>query len=204
MSEGLSFALGLVVSYLVGAVPASYLAGRIGGIDLQARGSGNLGATNVYRTLGWRYAAPAAAFDVGKGAIPAALFPGWFGGPAWAGVAYGVLAVVGHVYSVFVGFRGGKGMATAAGAFLVLAPLAVLATAGVWIAIVTASGYVSLGSVVAVLVFPVAILVLTPVSSGVLWAALALAALIVLKHRSNIQRLVAGTEARFRQHGARR
>lgn len=204
MSDHSAFALGLVASYLLGAVPASYLAARARGIDLRRRGSRNLGATNVLRTLGWTYAVPVGLFDVGKGAVPAWLFPGWFGGPSWAGIAFGGLAVVGHVFSVFVAFRGGKGIATAAGAFLALSPLAVLAAGAVWGVTVYATGYVSLGSVLAAVCFPVAVGVLTPEAPAVLWGAAALAMLLVFKHRANIQRLLAGTESRFGQHGAGR
>src|SRR6266850_4323410 len=129
--------LWLLASYLVGAIPTSYLVGRwFRGLDLREHGSRNLGATNLYRTLGWKFAVPAGLFDVAKGAIPVLLF-----GPRVPEVAYfpiwcGLMAVVGHVFSVFVGFKGGKGVATAAGMILGLAPLAFPAVAAVWALIV--------------------------------------------------------------------
>ncbi len=116
----------LAASYLLGAIPTSYLAGRVfKGIDLREHGSKNLGATNVYRIMGWRYAIPVGIFDVAKGAVPVLIL-----GPAasalpWFPLVCGVLAVVGHVFSVFVGFKGGKGVATSAGVVLGLAPMAV-------------------------------------------------------------------------------
>src|SRR5439155_15937038 len=107
-------ALWLAASYLIGAIPTSYVAGRVGrGIDLREHGSRNLGATNVYRVLGWRYAIPVGLFDVVKGALPVTLCERWSGGPPWLPVAAGVAAVTGHVFSPYVRFKGGKGVATA-------------------------------------------------------------------------------------------
>ena len=146
--------LWLLAAYLVGAVPASYLAGRMRGIDLRQHGSKNLGATNVYRLLGWGYAVPVGLFDVGKGAAAVALLGRLAQGPDWLPVALGAAAVVGHVFSPFVGFRGGKGVATAAGMFLALAPQAVLIAVPVWGLCLWFSGYVSLSSIVAAATFP--------------------------------------------------
>src|SRR5205823_9436606 len=116
----------LVLAYLIGATPTSYLAGRLGrGIDLRAHGSHNLGATNVYRVLGWRYAIPVGLIDMVKGVVPVAILGPWSNGPAWFTVALGIAAVLGHMVSPYVRFRGGKGVATAAGVFFALAPLAV-------------------------------------------------------------------------------
>lgn len=198
-AEWLGIAGGTAVAYLLGGVPASYVAGRVAGIDLRQHGSRNLGATNVYRTLGWKYAIPVGVFDIAKGAVPAALFPSWFGGGGWTGALYGAAAVAGHVFSVFVRFRGGKGVATAAGVFLALAPLALLAAAAVWVIVLALSGYVSLSSVLAALVFPVVVRVLMPEATALFWVGVALALLIVVKHRTNIRRLLAGTEGRFRR-----
>jgi len=195
----LGIAGGVATAYFLGAVPASYIAGRVAGIDLRQRGSKNLGATNVYRTLGWKYAIPVGMFDIAKGAVPAALFPSWFGGSGWSGALYGAVAVAGHIFSAFVKFRGGKGVATAAGVFLALAPLALLATAVVWVTVLVLTGYVSLSSVLAALVFPVVIRVVMPEATALFWVGVVLALLIVVKHRTNIRRLVAGTEGRFRR-----
>ena len=124
------------------------------GIDLREHGSKNLGATNLYRTLGWKFAVPVGLIDAAKGAIPVLLL-----GPRLPGVTLfptlcGVMAVVGHVYSVFVGFKGGKGVATAAGMLLGLAPEALGVALIVWLVLVRSTGYVSLGSVAARRGFP--------------------------------------------------
>lgn len=190
----------LLASYLLGAIPTSYLVGRIcKGIDLREHGSRNLGATNLYRTLGWRYAVPVGLFDVAKGAVPVLVFgaraPEIPHFPIWCGL----LAVVGHVYSVFVRFKGGKGVATAAGMVIGLAPLAFPVVLVIWAIVVWLTGYVSLGSIIAAVLFPVADWILHPArhSPMTLGIDLALAGFIVWKHRANIQRLVAGTENRF-------
>jgi len=195
----LGVAGGVALAYLLGGVPASYLAGRAAGIDLRQHGSKNLGATNVYRSLGWKYAIPVGMFDIAKGAVPAALFPSWFGGAGWSGALYGAAAVAGHVFSVFVKFRGGKGVATAAGVFLALAPVALLVTAVVWATVLALTGYVSLSSVLAAAVFPVVIRVLMPEAVALFWVGVGLALLILVRHRTNIRRLLAGTEGRFRR-----
>ena len=189
----------LAGAYLLGAVPTSFVAGKLGrGIDLRAHGSKNLGATNVFRTLGWKYAIPVALVDVAKGAVPVALFGAWSGlGAAWA-AALGATAVVGHVFSPFVGFRGGKGVATAAGMFIALAPLAVAIALPVWGLSLWLTGYVSVSSIVASVTFPVWVRLTEPAAQPAFYASLALAALIVFSHRGNIRRLLAGTENRFR------
>jgi glycerol-3-phosphate acyltransferase PlsY len=192
-------ALWLLASYAVGAIPTSHLVGRtVARIELRAHGSGNLGATNLYRVLGWRYAVPVALFDIAKGAIPVLVFaPGASGSTRFA-LACGVAAVVGHVFSVFVGFKGGKGVATAAGAMLGLTPLAVGVAAVVWIVLVLLTGYVSLGSMAAAAVLPVAVYLLEgSVQPEILWISIAIAAGVIVLHRRNIRRLVEGTENRF-------
>ena len=198
----MSTALWILASYLLGATPTSYIAGRLGrGIDLREHGSKNLGATNVYRILGWNYAIPVALFDIAKGAIPVALFGRWAVGPNWFPVALGGAAVVGHMFSPYVRFKGGKGVATAAGMFLALAPLAFVIAIPVWALCLWITGYVSLSSVVAVVTFPVWVRLTEPGSPASFWASVALAGLIVFAHRANIKRLIAGTEHRFRTRG---
>ena len=199
----MSIALWIVASYLLGATPTSYIAGRLGrGIDLREHGSKNLGATNVYRILGWRYAVPVALFDIAKGAIPILLHDNWsFAAQQtwqpWMPVALGGAAVVGHMFSPYVRFRGGKGVATAAGVFLALAPLAFAIALPVWALCLWVTGYVSLSSIVAALTFPLWVR-LTTDASPTFWASVVLALLIVVAHRANIRRLLAGTENRFR------
>ncbi len=187
-------------SYLLGAIPTSYLVVRlVRGEDLRKLGSGNLGATNLYRVLGWRYAVPVGLFDMLKGAIPVLVFGPRAGGGELVPLLLGVTAVIGHVFSVFIGMRGGKGVATGAGAVLGLAPWAFLAALITWAVLVRLTGYVSLGSVVAAVVMPVALYLVYPERRQLLWLFVALAGLIVLLHRGNIRRLLAGTEHRFRR-----
>ena len=194
----MSTALWILASYLLGATPTSYIAGRLGrGIDLREHGSKNLGATNVYRILGWAYAIPVAIIDVAKGAIPVALFGRWANGPAWLPVTLGGAAVVGHMFSPYVRFRGGKGVATAAGVFTALAPLAFAIALPVWGLCLWITGFVSLSSIVAALTFPLWVR-LTAGGGPTFWASALLALLIVLAHRVNIGRLLAGTENRFK------
>jgi len=181
----------------VGAVPIGYLVARLLGIDLRRRGSGNIGATNVLRTAGWAPAVATLLGDVAKGYGAA-----WLGslagpGPAWAAAA-AVLAVVGNCWPVFLGFRGGKGVATGLGAFLRVAPWALVPAAVVWGALLASFRYVSLASICAVLGLPAAILALGYPGPSVL-AGTAVAALVVGRHHANLRRLLAGTEPRFGQ-----
>lgn len=188
----------LVLAYLVGATPTSYVVGRwIHGIDLRKHGSGNLGATNTFRVLGWRAALPVVVVDVAKGWVPTAFFPLWDGGapPEWE-LAYGAAAIVGHVFSVFVGFRGGKGVATSAGVFLALAPWAVLIAGVVWGVVVLLTRIVSLASLLAAIVLPIAVFA-TGEPRFELWLSVGLSAFVIHAHRSNIRRLLRGEESRF-------
>ena len=189
----------LVLAYLLGATPTSYVAGKLGrGVDLRQHGSQNLGATNVYRVLGWRYAIPVGLVDVAKGVVPVAILGPWSNGPAWFTVALGIVAVLGHMFSPYVRFRGGKGVATAAGVFLALAPVAVLISLLIWGATVWFTGYVSVASLTVALLFPLWVWVTTRGEPYTFWAAIVLALLLVYAHRGNIGRLRQGTEGRFR------
>lgn len=188
----------LALAYLLGSIPTSYVLGRsVHGIDLRKHGSGNLGATNAFRILGWRAAVPVIIVDVGKGWIPAALFPLWDGVPAleWS-LAYGAAAILGHVFSLFVAFRGGKGVATSAGVFMALAPWAVLIGGVVWTVVVVLTRTVSLGSLLAAVVLPIAVFA-TGEPRLELWLSLALSAFVIYAHRSNIRRLLRGEESRI-------
>ncbi len=192
-------ALWMLAAYLLGATPTSYLAAKLGrGIDLRKHGSKNLGATNVYRVLGWKYAIPVALIDVAKGAVPVVLFGRWAAGPEWLPVALGIAAVMGHVYSPYVRFQGGKGVATAAGMFLALGPLALAISVPVWGLTLWLTGYVSASSLVAVALFPLWVRLTEPGARPTFWAAVVLALVIAYSHRANIRRLLAGTESRFR------
>ena len=189
-------ALGLVASYLIGAIPVGFLVARAaGGFDIRGKGSGTIGATNVLRTLGPVPAVLTLVGDVVKGYLAVRVAEVLGPEPVW-GAAGALLAVVGNCWPVFLRFRGGKGMATAFGAFLTLVPKAVLPAAVLFIAIVAISRYVSLASIAAVLVLPVGAFVLgyPRASTG----AAALAALVILwRHRENIRRLADGKENRL-------
>lgn len=190
--------LWLLLAYLMGSIPTSYAMGRlVRGIDLRDHGSGNLGATNTFRVLGWRAAVPVMVVDITKGWVPTALFPLWDGATSgyWA-LAYGAAAILGHLFSVFVRFKGGKGVATSAGVFLALAPWAVLIGFVVWGVTVVLTRMVSLGSLLAALTLPVAVFV-TNEPRPIFWVSIALSLLIIYAHRENIRRLVSGTEKRL-------
>ena len=194
----------LLASYFLGAVPTSYLAARLfRGIDLREHGSRNLGATNLYRVLGWRYAVPVGLLDAAKGLVPVLVFAPRVSASDLFALICGLVAVVGHVFSVFVGFKGGKGVATAAGVMLGLTPAALGVAVLVWAALVYLTGYVSVGSIAAAAIFPLAVYLLEPPDQpAMLWLDIAVAAAIVWLHRGNIQRLFKGTENRFGRHAA--
>ena len=192
-------ALWLLASYFLGSIPTSLLVSRLfAKIDLRQHGSGNLGATNLYRVLGWRYAIPVALFDIAKGAVPVLVFAPRVSNSELFALACGVAAILGHVFSVFVQFKGGKGVATAAGVMLGLTPLALGVSAAVWGLLVLVTGYVSLASIAAAATLPLAVYLLErPTTPELLWIDAAVAAGVILLHWRNIQRLVRGTENRF-------
>lgn len=187
-----------VASYLVGAIPTSWIVVRlVKGQDLRALGSGNLGATNLFRQLGWQYAVPVGLFDVLKGVVPVLVFGPRAGQGPLVAMLLGVTAVLGHVYSVFVRFKGGKGVATGAGVVLAVAPWAVLSSLGVWLVVLRLTGYVSLASMLAAAALPAGVWFLHPERRDLMWLFALMAALIVVMHRTNIGRLRRGTEHRF-------
>ncbi len=189
----------VALSYLLGSVPTSFWVGRaLYGVDLRQQGSGNLGATNAFRVLGWKAALPVLLVDIAKGFVPAWLFPSVDGAPwGWA-LAYGAAAILGHVFSVWVRFKGGKGIATSAGVFLGLAPWAVLAGFAVWTFTVLTSRIVSLASILAALTIPVAVWLLPHQGGRALQLfTVALAAFVIWAHRANLRRLLKGEEHRF-------
>lgn len=186
----------VVVSYVLGMFPTALLVGRRTGVDPTSAGSGNPGATNVLRTAGRRAALLTLLGDGGKGALAAAL--GWAVGGHGLGVACGVAAVVGHIAPVTRRFRGGKGVATAAGMVLVLFPLVALVGAVAYGLAVAVTRVGSVGSLTAAVVVPVTA-ALTGVPGWELAGLVACEALVVLRHSGNIRRLVQGEEGTFRQ-----
>lgn len=191
-------ALLVIAAYLLGSIPFGYAAGRLARVDLRATGSGNTGATNVYRSLGLWGAAPVILLDVLKGFLPAWLFPMW-DGEAWPylAIVYGIAAVAGHVWSVFLRLRGGKGVATAAGVMLALAPIAAAIAMLVWVGLVLITGFVSVASLIAAALVPVlAYFEDAPIETIVF--SLGIASFVWWTHRSNLLRLVRGEELGFR------
>jgi glycerol-3-phosphate acyltransferase PlsY len=197
-------ALWLLASYLLGAIPTSHLVSRtFANIDLRQHGSGNLGATNLYRVLGWKYAIPVALFDIAKGVIPVVVFAPQMSRSELYALACGVAAILGHVFSVFVHFKGGKGVATAAGVMLGMTPLALATAAVVWGLVLLLTGYVSLASIAAAAVLPLAVYMLEqPTSPELFWVVVLVAGGVIVLHRRNIQRLLKGTESRFGRRAA--
>ncbi len=201
--------MAVAIAYLLGSIPFSYLVVRlVRGIDVRSVGSGNAGATNVLRAAGKSSALLALVLDVAKG-IAAVLLARRLGlGAGGVGVA-GVAAVVGHVFPVFLGFRGGKGVATAGGVLGSIAPWPALGAGALWVLVVAWKRYVSLGSVIAISACPLLIAAFGAFSfdamrrsygagwPGTAAAASAIAVLVVFKHRANLSRLIAGTEARL-------
>jgi len=192
--------VGVVMAYLLGSIPAAYIAGRLRGIDLRDHGSGNLGATNVFRVLGARIGAIVMAFDLAKGALPVYFLPGLTGVElrGWWAIGYGIAAILGHVRPIYLMWKGGgKGVATSAGVFLALTPIATSITTAIWIAVLLASGYVSLASLVAALVLPLGVLLIEGIDSPLFYVAVVVAVFVVWTHRANIGRLRHGEESRF-------
>ncbi|MBI4721274.1 MAG: glycerol-3-phosphate 1-O-acyltransferase PlsY [Chitinivibrionia bacterium] len=199
-----------LASYLLGAIPFSYIAGKIfAGIDLREHGSGNLGASNTFRMLGPKIAIPVLIGDIAKGFLPvrfaylantAQSLSGAADAPVLQLMLVAALAaVIGHMYSVFVGFSGGKGIATTAGAFLALVPWAFLGAFIVWLLFFAASRIVSLASLAGAVTLPLFVYASGRLGMGdPHWSLLALSFVITLvvlfKHKANIRRLMAGTE----------
>ena len=185
-----------ILSYLLGSVPSGFLVGSSAGVDVRGEGSGNIGATNVARTLGWKKGLLTLGFDVAKGFLPV-LAAQLLDLGAGAAAAAGLAAFAGHLYPVFLGFKGGKGVATAAGVYIAAMPLGVLVLVGVFALVVVASRRVSPASMAAAVLAPAVAWALS-YPQEVAWMSLVIGVLVVVRHRENIRRLVAGEEARFK------
>jgi glycerol-3-phosphate acyltransferase PlsY len=195
-SPALIFAL--VVIYLIAAIPTGVVLARLmGGGDVRRKGSGNIGATNVYRVAGKLAGVLTLLGDVLKGLLPLLVLNRLFGATESQLASAGLVAIIGHCYPVYLRFRGGKGVATALGILLVLSPKAVLGALVVFLLAVGISRFVSLGSVLAALSAPLLVLMLGH-TRPIFLATLAIALLVVWRHRSNIRRLLEGSESRFR------
>ena len=185
----------ILLGYLAGSVPFAFLLARRAGIDVRVAGSGNVGAANVLRTTGaWR-GVIVMALDVAKGALAVALALLTHAGVTLTALT-AAAAVVGHIYPVWLRFHGGKGVAVAAGVFVVLTPIATGLAFALFLAVVWATRYISLGSIAATLALPPAAWIIGE-PAAVVSAAAATGALILFRHRGNIRRLRAGTERRM-------
>lgn len=189
--------LALLASFLIGGVPFAVLAARLKGVDLLAQGSGNPGATNAIRVLGPALGVPVLLLDVGKGLAAVLLCGRWAGGTESVALGCGAAAIAGHVFPPALRFRGGKGVATAAGVFFALAPAAASAATAVFALVLLASRYVSAASMAGAITLPLA-LWRFHASPVVLLAGGVVAVLVVVRHRANLARIAAGTESRVR------
>jgi glycerol-3-phosphate acyltransferase PlsY len=186
----------IAAAYLIGSIPTGLLLGKAYGIDIRKEGSGNIGATNLYRTVGRKIGIITLIGDCLKGLLPVVLvklssLPSEFA--AWVGLA----AFCGHVFSVFLKFKGGKGVATALGVFLALAPLAVAIALALFACLMFLWRYVSLGSISAAAAMPLAVFFLGG-SRTVTVVTLVIAVIVIIRHHENIKRLISGTESKFK------
>jgi glycerol-3-phosphate acyltransferase PlsY len=204
----LTFASVLIVSYFLGSIPFGYLAGRLAGIDIRKSGSGNIGATNVVRVLGKAYGYPVFFLDFLKGLaavklsvlIVARVQLEW-SSPEILGILAAIFSVTGHCFPVWLKFRGGKGIATSAGALFGLMPLATLVGLAVWVVVFWLTRYVSLASMAAAVALPLVIAILARLNQAygkaLFCSSLCIAAVVIWRHHSNLSRLIRGTEPRF-------
>ena len=187
----------ITIAYLVGSIPFAFLLSRRSGIDLRRVGSGNIGASNVLRTSGIRAAVLAMALDAAKGSLAVLVAQPLAAGPSTS-VAAGLASIIGHVYPFWLRFRGGKGVATAAGVFAVLTPSALGIAAAVFLVAVWISRYISVGSMMAAAALAIA--AATGDAPGIVAVGATVSALLILyRHRTNLTRLLAGTERRVGQ-----
>jgi glycerol-3-phosphate acyltransferase PlsY len=194
-----------VAAYLCGSLPSGLLVGRARGVDIRALGSGNIGATNVFRTVGKGWGVLTFLADAGKGVLAVSLgffLAGKFApglNPAVAGIAAAVCCILGHNFPVWLKFKGGKGVATSLGVVIGLVPLAAAIGLGVWVLAMLLTRYVSVASIAGAVAVPVAVALrsASPDKMPLLVFSIVAALLIVVRHKANIRRLLAGTEHRF-------
>ena len=198
-STPLALSLLVLAAYLLGAIPNGLLLARLKGVDLQKVGSGNIGATNVFRCVGKGWGVLAFVLDAVKGFVPAFFFPRLLeSAPPWLGLACGVAAVAGHNWPVWLKFKGGKGVSTSAGMLLGIAPAAVGIGFAVFALAVALTRWVSLGSILAAVAVPAAYLWMNGADNRLLAGALVLmGGLVIVKHRATVGRLLKGTEPRI-------
>lgn len=194
----MKYILVFAVSYLLGSIPFGLLTTKLfAGVDVRKHGSGNIGMTNVLRTTGYFCALITLIGDMGKG-VAAVLLGSYFLGDATLTLISGIMAVVGHNWSLFLRFKGGKGIATIGGVLLAYQPLVAAILAVIWVAVLIFSRYISLASIVVAFCFPIILIILKTNALEVVLAII-VATFTIFKHRSNIERLRNGTEYRFGQ-----
>lgn len=213
----LSLGLLILVSYLIGALPFALIIGKLfKGIDIRKHGSGNLGSTNAFRVLGVPYGILVQVLDISKGLVIVLLITGFFydnlpfrnltpfDDITLVKIIAGVSAVLGHTFSVFAGFKGGKGINTALGMLVSLSPVEISVSAGFFLLILFSSGYVSLGSIVASFIFPLTMFVRENIFNveidgydTLIFFSIAVSLFLIYNHRENIKRLLTGKENRF-------
>ena len=203
-----TFFYAAAIGYILGSFPAGYLVAKLAGVDIRELGSGNIGATNVTRVLGKKFGYPVFAFDLAKGLASVELAR-MVARAAQLSAEYvdlcavigAIFSVIGHSYSIWLGFRGGKGVATSLGALLAINWVSALIACGVWVLVFFITGYVSLASIAAVIALPATIGIMLfskePTSPVLLYFSLCLAAIVIVRHRANLSRLLKGTEPRF-------
>jgi acyl phosphate:glycerol-3-phosphate acyltransferase len=202
-----TYAIVALLGYLLGSLPAGYIAGRLAGVDIRTRGSGNIGATNVTRVLGKGFGYPVFICDLAKGIAAVVLARHVAANSSnesalqVAATVGGLCAVLGHSFPVWLRFRGGKGVATFIGVLFALMPISAIVVCAVWLVTFEIGRYVSLASIIAAIALPISVAAMlflhwiqTPV---LLYFSLGLSGLIVIRHRANLSRLVKGTEPRF-------
>ena len=195
----INFIISIVAAYLLGSIPFSYIFGKLQGIDIRQHGSGNVGATNALRVLGSKIGVITLLLDMGKGFVAVqlarVLMPGVFEGYY---VIIALVAITGHIFTLFLGFKGGKGVATSAGVFINLLPLPCLLTLLVFVIVVAFSKYVSLGSITAALFLFIYVLIENIINNFGEWYYLGVVTLvagfIIIRHKANISRLLSGKE----------
>ena len=199
--------LSVVIGYLLGSIPFGLFVGYARGVDIRKHGSGNIGATNISRTLGRNWGILVFSLDALKGLLAVLLAKsfvptGWGGvagpfSPTDLGIIAAVACILGHNFPVWLGFKGGKGIATSAGVLFGLMPIAGLVSFLVWMTLFYATRYVSVASIVAAVSIPITVWITERSFGALFWFALLVAVLAIVRHRANIQRLLAGTENRF-------
>lgn len=203
----IKFSILIIISYILGSIPTSYLLGKkLRGIDLRQYGSKNVGFTNAFRCLGWKIGVVALAGDILKGFLPALIFPkflifdsGWLGVSANSGLVFGAAAIIGHIWTIFLRFKGGKGVATSLGVFLALTPLPLLITLTICALLILITKFVSLGSITGSIMLPVLIYFMEPQKPSLFVVSILIGLFILIRHRENLVRLLKGKELPLRQ-----